>query len=524
MLKNKMTLDLESLQLSKGGKSVGLRTGTIQDTVCRVALAETTVIPPKHEIIVEGKARIKNRGIFSSSINGVFEPKKRHNEVLIARELVNSDDGRMPVRMVNLSDENVTIYKNTIIGTLEPNEPPLLCSFGGSRSQPPACVASVNTSRASEILSKINLDETVVEGNEKEKLIQLITEYQDVFSLGSNDIGRADKVKHRIDTGSSYPIRQAPRRVPVAMKDEVKNHIEDMLNNGIIRESCSPWASPIVLVKKKDGGTRFCIDYRKLNNVTKRDAYPLPRMDDALETLSGAKYFSTLDLISGYWQVEVAEEDRDKTAFATHVGLYEFNVMPFGLCGAPSTFQRLMEAVLGGMQWESCMIYLDDIIVFGRSFQEHNRRLQEVFKKLRTAGLKMKPQKCQFLRKELRYLCHIVSPDGIRTDPEKTKAVKEWPTPSSAEEVRQFLGLASYYRRFIRNFANLAARLHKISANNNSFKWTEECTLSFNSLKHALTSAPVLAYPNVEGTFILDTDASDQAIGGVLSQIQDGQE
>ena len=205
---------------------------------------------------------------------------------------------------------------------------------------------------------------------QKQQFFLLLLANADVFAE-RDDPGRTSLVKHRVDTGNSPPIRQPVRRIPLHKREEARHLLQDMLAKGVIQPSSSPWASPIVLVPKKDGNVRFCVDYRKVNAVTRRDAYPLPRMDDTLDTLAGAKWFSTLDMVSGYWQVEVADEDKEKTAFCTPDGLYEFSVLPFGLCNGPATFQRLMDLVLFGLQWSSCLVYLDNIIVVGRSFHEH---------------------------------------------------------------------------------------------------------------------------------------------------------
>jgi hypothetical protein len=276
---------------------------------------------------------------------------------------------------------------------------------------------------------------------------------------------------------------------------------------------------------KKDGTLRFCVDYRKLNNVTKKDAYPLPRIDDNLDALSGAQWFSTLDLISGYWQVKMAPEDKAKTAFSVgRGGLYQFLTMPFGLCNAPATFQRLMEKVLMGLQWEIAVLYLDDIIVFGRTVPEHLSRLEQVFDRLRKAGLKLKPSKCAILKRKVEFLGHVVSAQGVEVDPAKTQKVAEWPTPASLTEVRSFIGLCAYYRRFILGFSDVCKPLYYLTEKGVPFHWGPEQENAFTTMKGRLTAAPILAYPNKTDQFVLDTDASATGIGAVLSQVQNGEE
>ncbi len=279
------------------------------------------------------------------------------------------------------------------------------------------------------------------------------------------------------------------------------------------------------LSKKKDNTLRFCIDYRKLNDVTIKDSHPLPRIDSTLDALSGSKWFSTLDLKSGYWQVKVATEDRPKTAFPIPGGgLWQFVTMPFGLCTAPATFEKLMEKVLSKLTWKICLIYLDDIIVFSKTFDEHVENLRQVFERLRNANLKMNPKKCALFRKTVSFLGHIVSENGIATDPDKTDTVNNWPIPTNVKEIRQFLGLCSYYRKFVYGFADLARPLHKLTEQSQRFIWTEDCQAAFDKLKRALTSSPILAYPTPDDLFILDTDASNIGLGAVLSQVQNGVE
>ena len=300
--------------------------------------------------------------------------------------------------------------------------------------------------------------------------------------------------------------------------------------------STSPWASPIVLVRKQDGSTRFCIDYRKLNDVTRKDAYRLPRIDATLDTLHGSQWFSTLDLLSGYWQVEVDEADRQKTAFCTPEELFHFKVMPFGLCNAPATFQRLMDLafqrlmdlVLAGLQRSDCLVYIDDVIVLGPTFDEHLRNLRSVLQRLRESGLRLSASinlNALFFQKKVQYLGHIISRDGVATDPSKTEKVTTWPTPTSVRETQQFLGFVGYYLRFVKDFAQIARSLHRLTERPTNFVWTAECQDAFDELRRCLTSAPILAYPDFSRQFVLDTDASDTGIGAVLSQVEgDGQE
>ena len=360
---------------------------------------------------------------------------------------------------------------------------------------------------------------------QRKELHRLLLRNRKVFSTGPDDIGRTDVVTHQIDTGSAHPIRQPARRLPHAMREEVDQQVEDMLRNGIIQPSSSPWSAPVILVQKKDGTYRFCVDYRALNEVTVRDSYPLPRIDETLESLGGAEYFSTLDMASGYWQVLMRKLDKEKTAFTTGRGHYEFNVMPFGLTNAPATFQRLMEYVLAGLQWEHCLIYLDDIIVFAKSFEEQLERLQEVLDCLYEAGLKLKPSKCHLVKSKVDFLGHVVSRNGLSVDPRKVEAITKYPRPQNLTQLRQFLGLSGYYRRFIKNYSTIAAALFRLERKEVKWDWTEACDSAFESLKQRLVEAPILAFPRFDLPFSVATDASGVGVGATLSQVhEDGGE
>jgi len=300
--------------------------------------------------------------------------------------------------------------------------------------------------------------------------------------------------------------------------------VEEMRSHGIIEPASSPWASNVVLVRKKDGALRFCVDYRAVNNVTYQDIYHLPCVDSCLDALHGAKWFSTLDLRSGYYNIPVSLQDRDKTAFVTPKGCSRFTVMPFGLTCAPGVFQRLMDMVLAGLSYETCLVYLDDVIVFGSTFEELSHRTEAVFQRIRDAKLKLKPSKCSFFRWEVSFLGFVVSAAGIETQPEKVKCIVDWPTPSNLHEVRSFMGICSYYRRFVAGFATIAAQLHALTKKNVTFQWSEECDEAFRRLKRSLTTAPILSLPRDDEGYTLDTDASNCGLGVVLSQLQDGEE
>jgi len=277
---------------------------------------------------------------------------------------------------------------------------------------------------------------------QEKKLNKLIEENQDIFSKDEYDIGRTTLVKHEIDTGDAKPIKQNAYRANPNNKILIKKEIDEMLKRGIIEPSLSSWSSPVVMVPKKNGKMRFCIDYRKLNSVTKKDNHPLPRIDELLDKFQGSKWFTSIDLKAGFWNVPIKEEDREKTAFITSEGLYQFKVMPFGLCNAPATFQRCMHKVIGNLIYTKAPVYLDDINIHSRTFEQHLKDLQEVFDKIRAAGLKLGRDKCFFCKDEIEFLGHVVGKDGIKTEDSKIEKIKNFPIPRDLTKLRGFLGLA----------------------------------------------------------------------------------
>ena len=362
----------------------------------------------------------------------------------------------------------------------------------------------------------------------------MLTRFAPIFSKHDLDMGRTNLVKHNIILNDPLPFKEKYRRIPPQMYDEVRTHLKEMLDLGAIRPSHSPWASAIVLVRKKDGKLRFCIDLRKLNQRTIKDSYSLPRIEQILDNLVGAQIFSTLDLKAGYWQVEMVEECKPYTAFTCGpLGFFECETMPFGATNAPATFQRLMENCLGELNLNWCIVYLDDIIIYSSDPASHIERLEAVFKKLQAAGLKLKPSKCSFFRKEISYLGHIVSSEGISTDPKKVEAVRNWPTPKTVYDVRSFLGFIGYYRRFIKDFSKIAKPLRillqglesqsKKVAKKTSIPWGVEQQETFDQLKELCCTTPILAYPDHKLPFILHTDSSTEGLGAILYQVQGGE-
>lgn len=373
------------------------------------------------------------------------------------------------------------------------------------------------------------------------RIATLLSSHIDAFSDGEFDLGYCDLIPHEIRVNSEKSIRMPYRRISPGEAEEVRKLLQDMLDRKIIKRSLSPYASPVVLVRKKSGAIRLCIDYRQLNAITIKDSFPLPRIDESLEVMEGARYFTSLDLTHGYYQVAMHPDSVPLTAFRVPWGLFDFERMPQGLCNSPCTFQRIMELIFGDMNFRQLILYLDDILVFSKTFEDHLVRLEEVFDRLIKYGLKLRGEKCQFFRKELTHLGHIVSDKGVMVDTRKVERVANWPTPKTSSELQSFLGLASYYRRFVPDFAKIAAPLHSLIGGKTSskagkrhprntcqddtkFKWTEEADESFQVLKNGLTTTPVLAYPRFGEEFTLEVDASLKGLGACLSQAgEDGQ-
>ena len=514
---NGCTIDLVKgcLQLAKSGVSISVGQQQEGPRQVTVQLTSKICIPPRSEIEILARTQ--------HSIDGgtwLLEGRQVNNcSALVARAVVSPSNSNVIVHLLNPHSHSITVHQKTGIATLEEINSVCVVSEGAAKCMNES--DEVPKDKKQMFLEMVSKCSPELSDEEKDQLLHFLLTYSGIFAGPGEGGGRTDKLMHKIDTGDAHPIRQAARRIPPHKKEEVSKLLQDMLQKDIVERSSSPWASPIVLVKKKDGSTRFCVDYRKLNSVTRKDAYPLPRIDDTLDTLHGSMWFTTLDLASGYWQVGVEKRDQHRTAFSTPNGLFEFKVMPFGLCNAPATFQRLMDLVLAGLQWSSCLVYLDDIIILGKDFKSHLENLSLVLQRIKDAGLRLKTTKCAFFQDRVNYLGHVVSRDGVSVDQLKVNKVKNWPVPKTSKEVQQFLGLANYYRRFVQGFANTVRPLHRLTEKTAKFTWTAECQAAFDELRYRLCDTPVLSFPDYTKSFILDTDASDTGLGAVISQLDE---
>ena len=357
-----------------------------------------------------------------------------------------------------------------------------------------------------------------------EQLIGLLSNYRHLFAEETSQLKVATGVTHYIDTGDQKPIRQVPYRASPAEKKIIREQITDMLQNEIIEYSHSDWSSPIVLVTKKDAKIRFCVDYRKLNPVTVKDSHPLPLIIDTLDALNDSKIFTKLDLKSGYWSVSLDERTKHKTAFVSYMGLFQFKRLPFNLSDSPATFQRFLQHVLSDILWKFCLVYIDDIIIWSSNENEHVDHVRQVFERLDRHNLRLNPGKCDFATEEVLYLGHILTPTGVRPDNDKIRSVENFPKPKKVRNIREFLGLTSYYRRFVKDYAKIAKPLNDLLKKNMPFVWSNECEEAFEILKTKLITPPILGHFKPECAIILCTDASNYALGAILSQIQDDRE
>ena len=436
--------------------------------------------------------------------------------------------GVVGVSVVNLSAMGVIIPRGTKLGNLHlaDNIVPMpdASGIGAVRSVvPQECIESKSEEPVQVPVLQID---PKLKGVARQKMEAFLRKWSHLLLPDDATPTVTRVTSHTIElTPEAQPFKLRPHRHSTAEKEIINRTVDKLMGDGSIRRSSSPYSSPIVVVTKKDGRPRMCVDFRKLNQQTVIDSYPLPNVGELLERSGGSSYYSSLDLISGYYQVPIAEKDVHKTAFVTERGLFEWLVMPFGLVNAPATFQRLMDVITSSLPPELVLIYLDDLLICSKTIEEHIEHLEKVFSVLSKAGLSLKASKCFFALSEARFLGHVVGKDGVRPDPEKVSAVLDFKIDNDQSRLRSFLGLSGYYRRYIKGYADIARPLHQLMRTKHGpgWHWTEEHQKAVDTLKQRLTTAPVLWSPTLSDPFVLTTDASNTGLGAVLSQQINGE-
>lgn len=473
------------------------------------------VLQPRTETLVEIEAGNRDEGEFiiienqeiTKSVMCSNAVTRVQNKRVLAT-LINPTEEAIKLKMPNLKELAHEEFKEALIHSVQVTD----------RQEEP----QANSSRLRKLEEALRTDH--LNSEERESLVAVCQDYSDIFFLEGDRVSATTAVTHGIKTSDAVsPIHVKPYRLPQRHRQEITDQMEALEREGVITASESPWNAPLLVVPKKpdvNGKVKYrvCVDFRRLNEVTIGDAFPLPNIVDILDQLGRSKYYSTLDLAHGYHQIPMDPSDRCKTAFSTDRGHFEFERMPFGLKGAPGTFQRLMNKVLIGINGIKAFVYLDDIIIYAKDLPDHSQKITEIFQRLRQYNLKLQPLKCEFLRKEVNYLGHQITDEGVKPDPQKISCVKQFPIPRNVKEVKSFLGLSGYYRRFIRNYGQIAKPLTSLLKKDVTFRWSDLCQQSFEQLKDLLTQAPILQYPDFSKTFNLTCDASDYAIGCVLSQ------
>lgn len=472
-------------------------------TVGSVMNPKDVSVPPGAELSIQCKVpKCSYRG--PALVEPVWVQEGLH---LVPALVEVTEDNTVPVVVRNLSIDYLTVPKRAELAQLE-------VGYVEQATEEESSPGSFS------LEDQIDLTGAKVSASERARLLKLLKQFSPVLD---GRLGHTEVVTHTIDTRSTSPIRQTSRRIPPHLRAEVKEELERMLELGVIEESEGFWGSPICLVRRRNGKLRVCADYRALNSKTQLQAYYMPRVDDTLEALSGSSLFIVLDFNSAYYQVSVDPKDRDKTTIVTPFGTFRHVRMPFGLKGACCTCARLLDKVLDGLTPHVALSYFDDVIIHGNTFDELLTKLEQVLERLRDANLTLNLSKCKWVQPSVTFLGHVVSAEGLRADPEKIQKVREWPVPRSAKELASFLGLATYFKRYVKDYAGIASPLFRLTNKDVTYEWSREAQAAFDALKEALCSAPVLSLPQYDsdaGEFVLEVDASGKGIGAVLLQRQ----
>ena len=518
----KALLDFEHQTLIIGNAVYPLKekVGRTRKEINLVRLAEAVDVFPRSDVQVKCSISKKKQPGENFVVSQLPSSPCFGDEpgVLLPNAVVKmSKNKHVPWAIVNETGRFLHFRKGQVLGTASK-------FMDNEQSSNVTSVTQSEETRAKETpadkLRAFNLEH--IPEQQRQRLTEALTKHLDIFVQTDAELTTTNVTEMRINTQDHPPTYQHPRRPPLAYREALEKQVQEMLAANIIRRSNSPWMSPVILVPKKDGSIRLCIDFRKLNAITIRPAASIPSADDIFFALGKSKFRSCLDMKQGFWQIPIREEDKEKTAFGTDAGIFEHNRMSFGLTGSPAVFQNCMNAVLGDVR-HFALAFVDDIIVFSETFEEHMTHLEEVFERLQKANLKLKISKCEFMKKQLNYLGHIISDDGISVDSDKVAAVQNMQPPKTIRDVRSFLGMASYYRKYVPNFSKIAKPLNALTRKHAKFNWTAEAQSAFDTLKQSLLEAPVLAFPDISKPFKLYTDASQYALGAVLMQEQDGE-
>lgn len=456
-----------------------------------------------------------------------LESLSRQN-ILGAKCLVTVTKGRAVLRVINPTDKPVYLNSNKTLAVVVPVDERCVYSIDDiaenqtelDNSLGPSDIES--STRTTKLKFTFDLSDSDLNDTEKQKLLALLGKNSDIFSEGLHDLGCTTLQTHKIETGDAPPVSLPPYKQNPVVREATREWVDKMLENEIIEPSQSNWHSPVVLVKRAGSNEyRFAVDYRRLNKISKPQAFPLPTLSSIFDAIgeSNAQYFSSLDLGKAFWQVPLDPDSREKASFICAEGIFSFKKMPFGLSGAPATFQSLLMKVLRGISWKYVITYVDDVIIFSPTFERHCSDIQEVFNRLRKAGLKLSPGKCHFAKKKLNYLGHVISKEGIGPDPKKVEKIENLQAPTDQKGVKSLLGLVNWYKKFIPGYSKICAPLFQLLQKNTKFVWTEKCQNALDILKKLLCSSPILAFPDMNKPFILTCDASKSGLGYILGQL-----
>ena len=528
---HKINIDFNTntISVNSNGKQSSIQLMKIEEKQqYQVRTCEKIVLNPKEQRIIQVKTTNLincDTAQFTPTINCLYQ-----SSLMMPHALIKLKNHRGILTISNISNTTKQINKNTPIGLVEQSSPHSSCFFittttnSNDREYQEEQHRDKNK-KMNEQVKKV-IDESIKHLNQQQQLTlsKILYQHNELFDLSKPKIANTP-IHHTIPTGDHQPVNAKPYRVNQEKQNIIEKEVNKMEENGLIKPSQSPWSSPVLLVKKRDGQYRFCVDYRNLNQITTKDSYPLPNIEDTVEQLGGSSYFSKLDLKNGYFQVRIAESDKPKTAFNTGRGLWEFNVLPQGLKNSPPSFQRILNNLLGNNRWSYCLIYLDDVVIYSKTFDKHCTHINEVLSTLNQANFQLNPSKCSFARNEIEYLGHSINHNGYKPLRDNIDAIMKTPNPRTARQVHSFLQMANFYRKFISNFTELTRPLRPFQKKHMKFYWGPTEQTAWDNLKQALTTPPVFLYFPVydEQTgkkfpYVLSTDASQYGIAGALKQ------